>query len=878
MPAVGSAYIAHVDGLRALAVLAVIAYHLREHWLPGGFAGVDVFFVISGFVVSASVSRWGRDGLASFLAYFYSRRLLRIAPALVVCLVLTAFACMLVVPFAWLSASNETTGLYAFFGLANLHLASQRESYFAPAAEFNPYTHTWSLGVEEQFYLLFPLLFFAWTRGRRGRQASIGLFALLFAASFGDAFLRESSGPAAAFYLTTSRLWEIAAGVLLFQYLGGADRRAPMPRAREALAWLGIAGILATMVAVPAQARPGAWPVVLATLVVLWSLHGADRSSALARVLGSGVFRYIGKRSYSLYLWHWPVFVLMRWTVGLDSPHKQVAALVATFVLAGFSFRWIESPWRHARWFGAIPRRHVIAGGLFAICACAGLAHAIRDLGPHVSLSTVTRHAADWYPDAIDRLDDLPDCHLVAAAGDAGAGGFTDYRRAGCAGATTPHVFALGDSHALAYRTMLTEHVLRSGAPVRIYDNPGCSFASLQPGRNAPSCSAQEAAAVADILGRARAGDVLFLAALRLDRLADQQGGALFDFNGIAVDDTGSPAQRAEEDRVVAILQPLAAAGLRLVFEAPKPVFPAPAFRCIDRFNEGNPACRGGLSASRAAIERYRRPALAALERVVASIPGAAIWDPLPLLCTSTTCNAVQDGRPLFFDGDHPSAHANRVLYPSFAAFVAGSTAARSARGWRSIRAGLLIAPFLDAAQELTRMLVGATLRVRDAGAGKAPHFPHAIAFARTCFGFGIQPPRDGRRATLGRKRQHEDFEAFLAARHAQAIAGVDEPGRLRGRAADVDLAAVDRLPRKTACLEEARGPQPDVEADGSGRFGHRSDGTTTRAGIAAAHRSRRRAQPTRDVASTDRAGVRVRAGRCRHHRRPRSPRPGPDR
>ncbi len=194
----------HVDGLRALAVVAVMIYHLRESWLPGGFSGVDVFFVISGFVVSLSVSHWIGGGIGNFLGRFYARRLQRIVPALLACLVLTSLLSVLLIPRAWLSSSNELTGLYAFFGLSNYYLAFHNETYFSPLAAFNPYMHTWSLGVEEQFYLLFPLLFFAWTRGGRWRMLSIGLISLACLASLGDAWLRPASNPTAAAQDTTS--------------------------------------------------------------------------------------------------------------------------------------------------------------------------------------------------------------------------------------------------------------------------------------------------------------------------------------------------------------------------------------------------------------------------------------------------------------------------------------------------------------------------------------------------------------------------------------------------------------------------------------------------------------------------------------------------
>ena len=116
---IASTHVPHIDGLRAIAVLAVIVYHLNETWLPGGFAGVDVFFAISGFVVSASVGNWNRGGFGAFLGYFYARRMQRIAPALIVCLLLVGIASTMFIPLAWLSNANEQTGLYAFFGLSN---------------------------------------------------------------------------------------------------------------------------------------------------------------------------------------------------------------------------------------------------------------------------------------------------------------------------------------------------------------------------------------------------------------------------------------------------------------------------------------------------------------------------------------------------------------------------------------------------------------------------------------------------------------------------------------------------------------------------------------------------------------------------------------
>ena len=443
--------------------------------------------------------------------------------------------------------------------------------------------------------------------------------------------------------------------------------------ARESLGWPALAGIGVVM-AVPAQhAFPNALPAVAATLGILWALHGADARSPLARLLGSAAFVHIGKRSYSLYLWHWPVFVLARWTLGLESPANLIAASIVTWGIAELSYRLVESPLRHSPRLRNRPRVRVIVGGVLIIVVCGWLSHQFKALGPHLSLNSVTRHTGDWHPVETDVLATMPGCHLQVTRGIDAAGGHFQYARAGCEERepSEQQIFALGDSHALAYATLLTEHVLRTGSNVFLYRNPGCSFANLQPGRNSDACRAQGEAALADIRDRAKAGDVLFLVALRLDRLSDQWGGAGRRIDDVIIDN--GPTRHAEEAQVVAQLRPLAALGMRIVFEAPKPVFAAPAFRCIDWFNATNPVCAGGLSESRVAIERYRQPAVDSLGRVAAQIHGAQIWDPLPLLCTPTQCTAMRDGRPLFFDGDHLSAHANRVLYDAFAAFIAGN-------------------------------------------------------------------------------------------------------------------------------------------------------------------------------------------------------------
>ena len=679
-------YVPHIDGLRAIAVLAVILFHLDPAWLPGGFTGVDVFFVISGFVVSASVHRLPPLPLRPSLQRFYSRRLRRIAPALVACLLVSGVASVLLIPQSWLSEASDMTGLMAFVGLSNWVLVGVGSDYFAPRAEFNPFTHTWSLGVEEQFYLLFPLLFLAWSRGGRGRRLSLGLFALASMLSIGHAVYAGSHPEQAvrAFYATTTRFWQLGAGVLLFQGLHLRQHDAgsvPAPgRARVAWSLLAVAALVALGWTLwSARAGHSPWPdglwAVLASAGLLLALHFHPRA-LVGRLLSSAPLRRIGLLSYSLYLWHWPVFVLMRWTVGLDTPGQRVFATLLVAVLAWASWRWVERPFRGplAQRLGA-PRWVLV--GVATLALAGGLQALLYWQSPHLSLSTVSRHPLDWYPDGESVATDYPGCTLQVGKERFEGGRARTFSPGDCVrpvpAGMPRNVFVAGDSHAMAYNELLRRLALETGATVWQYGRGGCPQLGLQEWRwAAPDCQAYDAAVRADIARRAAPGDVVLLVSLRVPRLSDQF--ILFDAReqrDSEHSEQGYAGRAAEAERAIADWRPLADAGVRVVLEAPKPVLPAPPYRCSDRFNAANAVCRNGLQVQRAWMEDYRAPALVALQQVASGLPGAVIWDPLPILCDADACRAQRDGRPLFFDGDHLSGYGNRLLLPSLQATLA---------------------------------------------------------------------------------------------------------------------------------------------------------------------------------------------------------------
>lgn len=657
-----------IDGLRAVAVLSVIAYHLNSRLLPGGFAGVDVFFVISGFVVALSVSELGDIGLRRFLTYFYARRLSRIAPALVVMLLATFLASALFIPTAWLSLANQKTGLFAFAGLSNFILAANTGNYFSPVAEFNPFTHTWSLAVEEQFYLCFPLIFIFWLSGRR--RISIGLFSAALVASFVCAIWLGRTNETQAFYMMWSRFWELGIGVLLFQVMHARGHSFDDPSPYNAkYAVLGDIGLLALgaglIVARPELAPfPACVLPVAGTAVLIGTLHGR-RGGVAWSILTWRPMIFIGKISYSLYLWHWPVFVLFRWTTGLSHLRYQFAALALTLALSVASFYFVERPFRYLRSKG-IRHWQIVAAGIAFLGLTGAVAAKIDSAQRELSVSTVMRNYDDWYPGGSNIASNAQGCQATETTTGLLGSPVITYGRAGCdAPISGPRVFAIGDSHALAFAAMYRQYALNTGAQVTVYGNGGCPYLSLMQWRD-DACKPQTDAAIADMKTKMKPGDVLFLPSLRLPRFTEH-------WERFKERDVYEEMQSYTDGRRQAVelakksLAQFDATGIHIVMELPLPEFHVPFFRCADSYTGSNPVCDASKTMGREKFEAFRKPVVDSLHDVVAGIPNATTWDPFPVICPpGPVCNGSMEGRPLFFDGDHISGYGDGIVEPSF--------------------------------------------------------------------------------------------------------------------------------------------------------------------------------------------------------------------
>lgn len=368
-----SNYRPEIDGLRAFAILPVIINHFNKEWLPSGYLGVDIFFVISGLVITSSLLHKPSQGFRDNLLSFYSRRIKRLLPALWAMVILGAVFISFFNPSPGLSLQ---TGIAALFGLSNVYLLYQATDYFAPASELNIFTHTWSLGVEEQFYLLFPLLLWLaglWRTGvgtTKRTQTMLGILLIgLSALSLALFLVVYPTNQAMAYFLMPSRFWEMGLGCLLALQSGkrAAGCLGGHHRPRTIFPWLLLA-ILALLfrLAPEEQGRLATLAVVVLTSLLIAVLQPSGpgespiRRSARA-FLSHPLLISIGILSYSLYLWHWPVFCLSRWTMG--TPLWSLPVLLAIMlILALASFHWIEEPLRRARWSRS--RGRVIAKGL----------------------------------------------------------------------------------------------------------------------------------------------------------------------------------------------------------------------------------------------------------------------------------------------------------------------------------------------------------------------------------------------------------------------------------------------------------------------------------------------------------------------------------
>jgi len=343
-------YRPEIDGLRAVAILPVIIFHFCPSWLPGGFVGVDVFFVISGYLITSIILAELTASTFS-LRSFWERRVRRIMPALSVAIisVMAAYVLLRVPPKSTASLGQQALRVASF--TANHFMNAATGDYWGPEADGMPLLHTWSLAVEEQFYLFFPLMLWLGWRWLGGKQSPRRLMAavmILAGMSLAACLVVTPVAPSSAFFLLPFRAWELAFGALIAFW--ASDRlHADSARRLGWLADLGAVLVLIAIVGLDGNAYPG-WkallPVLGAVLYIAFSAHGG----LCAGWLAARPVVYVGKASYSLYLWHWPALVLGGLLAALfEQPALRAVSLAFGLILALASYHFVEPQGRKTR-------------------------------------------------------------------------------------------------------------------------------------------------------------------------------------------------------------------------------------------------------------------------------------------------------------------------------------------------------------------------------------------------------------------------------------------------------------------------------------------------------------------------------------------------
>jgi peptidoglycan/LPS O-acetylase OafA/YrhL len=324
-----------IDGLRSLAVIAVVLAHYWPSILPGGFLGVDIFFVISGYVITSSLHQKTDSSFRVFITSFYARRIKRLLPALLVCVFTISMIGAMVVPN---SVVSFKTAISALLGAANIYLSYASIDYFGQSSELNLFTHTWSLGIEEQFYLVFPFLFWFLYSQKKLDKSTVFYTKIAFFVSVLGFVLVNSFNKEFAYYFTPVRAWELGVGAFIFYKRRTVNLKSTNNFLLAALVLMvGILFISESYLVYTSMA------IVLLTSLIL--LYGKN-TGAVSLILTALPMRWLGVRSYSIYLWHWPLLVLFKRTIGIQNNIILFCSLSLCLAIAHFSYTFIEQPCR----------------------------------------------------------------------------------------------------------------------------------------------------------------------------------------------------------------------------------------------------------------------------------------------------------------------------------------------------------------------------------------------------------------------------------------------------------------------------------------------------------------------------------------------------
>ena len=634
-----------IDGLRAIAVLSVVCFHAFPDFLRGGFVGVDIFFVISGFLISGKIFENLENHCFSYRD-FYARRIRRLFPALL--FVLTS--CMVIGWFVLLSNEYEFLGKHTATGLsflANFALWREAANYFNSEVDTRPLLHLWSLGIEEQFYIVWPpILFLIWKFKKHFLSIVLALMALSFSMGLYYILTKDT---VSAFYVPWSRFWELfAGGVLayLMQYRTAAV--AAWPQSRQLMGLLLIAA--AVICLNDGLPFPGWWaavPVVGAFLV----LSSLKQTPVAGAVLTNPVMVWFGLISYPLYLWHWPVLSFARIVTGsTPAAAYRVAAVAATVVLAWLTYAYVEKPLRHPKRKGMV---------VTLLCAVAlllcGYGYVLW------KLDTVNNRAID------QKFPDFGKAYNATRYSDGSCERLLNKKPLNeevcLTNSAEPEILVVGDSHGLALNSAAKlglvpmKTLIIAAHSCMLY--PDFTHRPTFSGNYGNNCRAIAADAVQTALAMPSIKTIIIAHSAAV--FTPEQGYISFDY----FDETGKSITQYDAfiRGNIRLVDQLKAAGKKLVFFKDTHSLDKNPLDCASRFAETDPAlCR--ISAAEFAQQRQQYNA--GVETLKQALPGVDFYETGKTLCNTVFCYANESNRFYFFDKHHLTPFGSEVVLKDY--------------------------------------------------------------------------------------------------------------------------------------------------------------------------------------------------------------------
>ncbi|UJA19463.1 acyltransferase [Thermoleophilia bacterium SCSIO 60948] len=653
---------ADIEGLRGLAMILVLLAHAGFGFAEGGYVGLDVFFVISGFLITTLILReLDRTGRIS-LAQFYARRIRRLLPAAAVVLIAIVFGSLILFsPVRNEVVSGDVLASVGYF--VNWRLADQSVDYFAQGFEGSPVQHFWSLAVEEQFYILWPLVivaiaFVVAKLGGRHRTLLGGFILFAGAASLAYSISFTQESPGQAYFSTLTRAWELGLGCLLAVFtlpkLG--------PRAAGALTVGGVAAIVGSFVTLNESTPfPGAlalFPVLGAGAVVVAGVGSV--SSLPQRALASRPLCYVGRISYCWYLWHWPALIFAGAIWGSLTPVQGALVIAASWVPAELTHRFVEVPLRHAKAISVRPRRAVgvlVAGsGATAVCALAlAVAQPTIPLAPEDGVDGATALASTTevqdsaeavrpqvesaFEDRTKLVDDGCFVKLGVVENDECVYGDKDSK-------TTVVLF--GDSHGEQYFPAVERIAERQGWRLVALTKSFCSPAEVEQAHPTKSgrfteCPQWRENTIERILDREKPRMVIVGGSKQIDPLV---GGTPAD------EETG---REAMVDGWAETLEELRSGGARVALLTDLPQSPIDIPDCVSENRDDLESCTFPEPDDALEVER----------RAVERVEGAELVDTVSSVCADRTCRAVIGDAITYRDRGHITATFSATLAPA---------------------------------------------------------------------------------------------------------------------------------------------------------------------------------------------------------------------